>query len=248
MDRPERDGVEEETDLLLTHQVEAVLLDIEGTVTPISMVRDRLFPYARARLADYVAEHADDPAVREVLEQTRALAPEADPVASLIRWSDLDEKVTPLKTLQGLIWREGYAIGALQAAFYPEVPAMLRYWKQEGLPLYVYSSGSEEAQRGIFGHSQEGDLTPLFSGFFDTRMGAKRAAASYEAIRARIGMASGLILFLSDVEAELDAAATAGFRTCQLVREEDATLPGTRHPVAGSLHEVSRLFTLPQPA
>ena len=85
MDRPDSRGMEEETDLLLTHPVEAVLLDIEGTVTPISMVRDRLFPYARARLADYLAEHADEPTVREVLAETRALAPEADPVASLAR-------------------------------------------------------------------------------------------------------------------------------------------------------------------
>lgn len=238
----------EETGLTVTRPVEAVLLDIEGTVTPIALVRDSLFPYARARLAEYVAAHRAEPEVAEILAQTRSLEPEADPVATLTRWSDLDQKVTPLKSLQGLIWRDGYAAGDLVAQFYPEVPAMLRYWKQEGVPLFIYSSGSEEAQRGIFGHSQDGDLTPLFGGFYDTRLGPKREAASYTAIRANIGVPAGLILFLSDVEAELDAAAAAGFRTCQLVREADGTVPSTRHPTAPDLHEVARLFTLPQPA
>jgi len=246
MDLTERQP--EETGMTVTHPVEALLLDIEGTVTPISLVRDSLFPYARARLAEYVAAHAAEPEVAEILAQTRALEPEADPVATLSRWSDLDQKVTPLKALQGLIWRDGYAAGDLVATFFPEVPAMLRYWKQEGLPLFIYSSGSEEAQRGIFGHSQDGDLTPLFGGFYDTRLGSKREAASYTAIRAEIGLPSGLILFLSDVEAELDAAEAAGFRTCQIVREADGTVPSTRHRTAPDLHEVSRLFTLPQPA
>jgi enolase-phosphatase E1 len=238
----------EETDLTVIHPVEAVLLDIEGTVTPISLVRDTLFPYARMRLPDFVASHTHDAAVQVALAETRDLEPEADPVATLLRWSDLDQKVTPLKTLQGLIWREGYASGDLVAQFYAEVPGCLTFWKREGLPLYVYSSGSVEAQRGIFGHSQAGDLTPLFSGFYDTRVGPKRERASYDSIRSEVGLPAGLILFLSDVEAELDAAAAAGFRTCQLVREADGTVPSTRHPVAPDLHEVSRLFTLPQSA
>jgi enolase-phosphatase E1 len=238
----------EETDLTVTRPVEAILIDIEGTVTPISAVRDVLFPYARARLEAFVAAHGDEPAVAAALDQARDLEPEADPVASLIRWSDLDEKVTPLKTIQGLIWREGYAAGDLVAQFYPDAPESLSFWKREGLPLYVYSSGSEEAQRGIFGHSQDGDLTGLFGGFFDTRIGPKREAESYASIMREIGLPAGLILFLSDVEAELDAAASAGLRTCQVVREEDGTIPSTRHPTAATLHEVSRLFTLPQPA
>jgi enolase-phosphatase E1 len=234
--------------LTVTRPIEAVLIDIEGTVTPISAVRDVLFPYARSRLQAFVAAHASEPAVAEALAQARALEPVADPIASLQRWSDLDEKVTPLKTIQGLIWREGYAAGALVARFYPDAPECLSFWKREGVPLYVYSSGSEEAQRGIFGHSQAGDLTGLFGGFYDTRIGPKREAASYTAIAGDIGLPAGLILFLSDIEAELDAAVAAGFRTCQMVRDEDGTIPSTRHPVATTLYEVSRLFTLPQPA
>jgi enolase-phosphatase E1 len=247
-DRQPDETEPEETEPGVIRPIEAVLIDIEGTVTSISAVRDVLFPYARSRLAGFVAAHAGEPEVAEILAQTRALVPEADPVASLERWSDLDEKVTPLKTLQGLIWREGYAAGELVARFYPEAPECLSFWKREGLPLYVYSSGSEEAQRGIFGHSQAGDLTGLFGGFFDTRIGPKREAGSYAAITGRIGLPAGLILFLSDIEAELDAAAAAGLRTCQIVREADGTLPSTRHPVAVDLHEVSRLFTLPQSA
>jgi enolase-phosphatase E1 len=235
-----------ETDLVVTHPVEAILVDIEGTVTPISAIRDTLFPYARARLEGFVAANGTDPEVAQALAETKALVPEADPVATLLRWSDLDEKVTPLKTIQGLIWRAGYAAGDLVATFYPDAPESLSFWKQEGLPLYVYSSGSEEAQRGIFGHTAGGDLTPLFSGFFDTRIGPKREIASYEAIRTEIGLPAGLILFLSDIEAELDAAAAAGMRTCQIVRAEDATVASLRHVTAGDLHEVSRLFTLPQ--
>jgi enolase-phosphatase E1 len=230
------------------HPIEAILIDIEGTVTPISAVRDVLFPYARSRLEAFVAANRTDPAVVQALAETSRLAPEADPVASLLRWSDLDEKVTPLKSIQGLIWRTGYASGELVATFYPDAPEVLSFWKREGLPLYVYSSGSEDAQRAIFGHTKQGDLTPLFSGFFDTRLGAKREVASYEAIRQRIDMPAGLILFLSDIEAELDAALAAGMQTCQVVREEDGTVTSTSHPTAPDLYEVSRLFTLPQPA
>jgi enolase-phosphatase E1 len=101
----------EETDLTVTRPIEAVLIDIEGTVTSISAVRDVLFPYARSRLQSFVAAHGTEPDVAEALREARRLEPEADPVASLLRWSDLDEKVTPLKTIQGLIWREGYAAG-----------------------------------------------------------------------------------------------------------------------------------------
>ena len=140
------------------------------------------FPMRGSGCESFVAAHAAEPAVAEILAQTRALEPEADPVATLLRWSDLDEKVTPLKTIQGLIWREGYAAGDLVAQFYPDAPESLRFWKQEGLPLYVYSSGSEEAQRGIFGHSQAGDLTassPAFSTRGSGPSGRQRATRPF---------------------------------------------------------------------
>jgi enolase-phosphatase E1 len=209
----------------------AIVTDIEGTTTPIAFVRDMLFPYARARLADFLADHAEETAISAIIAEAAALA-EGEPVQqALLRWMDADAKVTPLKTLQGLIWDDGYRRGELKGAVYPDVPPMLRSWHAAGIRLYVYSSGSEAAQKLIFGHSDAGDLAALFSGFFDTRIGAKREAASYVAISQSIGIMPPDILFLSDIGLELDAAAAAGLQTCQLVRSADETMPwpGHRH-------------------
>jgi enolase-phosphatase E1 len=156
---------------------------------------------------------------------------------------DQDAKITPLKSLQGLIWGEGYASGALRSELYPDVPPALRCWHQSGTKLFVYSSGSVQAQKLLFAHSPAGDLTPLFDGFFDTRIGAKRAAASYQAIAAAIAIPTPSILFLSDVAAELDAAAQAGMLVCQLLRPQDGTQPST-HPAAADFDAVGALFGL----
>jgi enolase-phosphatase E1 len=206
----------------------AIVTDIEGTTTPIAFVRDVLFPYARARLPAFLAEHGADPVVAEAA----TLAGGRPVLEALLGWMDADAKVTPLKAIQGLIWDEGYARGELLGRIYPDVPPVLRRWRAQGIRLYVYSSGSEAAQRLIFGHSDAGDLGALFSGFFDTRVGAKREAASYASIARGIGLPPGEILFLSDIEAELDAAAESGVATCQLVRAEDGTVASVRHAVA----------------
>jgi enolase-phosphatase E1 len=161
---------------------------------------------------------------------------------------DADAKVTPLKTIQGLIWAEGYATGELIGDLYADVPPALRRWSKAGLRLYVYSSGSEASQKLIFGHTTEGDLTPLFQGFFDTRVGPKRESASYQAICRGAHVAAAEFLFLSDIEAELDAAAAAGLRTCQLVRPQDATPASARHPNAGDFDAVAQKFKLPRSA
>ncbi len=225
----------------------AVLTDIEGTTTPIAYVRDRLFPFARARLADFLAVHGDDPVVQAELAATRRLAPDAPALDTLIRWIDADAKATPLKTLQGLLWAEGYASGELQAQLYEDVAPVLRAWHKAGLALFVYSSGSVAAQRQIFGRSTAGDLAPLFSGFFDTRIGGKREQDSYDRIAISIGIPVPEILFLSDVEAELDAAAAAGLRTCQLVRADDGTIASPAHANAGTFGDVAQIFGLPLP-
>jgi enolase-phosphatase E1 len=206
----------------------AIVTDIEGTTTPIAFVRDVLFPYARARLPGFLAEHSGDPVVAEAA----ALADGRPVLEALLAWMDADAKVTPLKAIQGMIWNEGYARGELLGRIYPDVPPVLRKWRAQGIRLYVYSSGSEAAQRLIFGHSDAGDLGALFSGFFDTRVGAKREAASYASIARSVGVPPGEILFLSDIEAELDAAAESGLATCQLVRAEDGTVASARHAVA----------------
>jgi len=221
--------------------IRAVLTDIEGTTTPISFVHDALFPYARANMAEFLHAHEADPAVAAELDAIRRAAPGRAPVDVLLDWMDRDAKATPLKTLQGLIWRQGYEDGKLLGVLYPDVPPRLRAWHAAGLGLFVYSSGSVAAQRLLFGYSDGGDLAGLFSGFFDTRIGPKRDADSYRAIAAQIEIPPGAILFLSDVEAELDAARAAGLSTCQLVRAADGTIASTRHPVAGSFAGIMQM-------
>ena len=163
-------------------------------------------------MADYVAAHPE----------TVVDVPGDDPVATLLGWMDVDAKETPLKTLQGLIWAEGYADGTLQGHVYPDAVAGLRRWHAAGLALYVFSSGSIAAQKLIFGHSVAGDLTPLFSGYFDTTTGPKRAAASYAKIADAIGLSVGEILFLSDTSAEITAARDAGMAALLIDRDGGA--------------------------
>lgn len=190
----------------------AVLTDIEGTTSSIAFVTDTLFPYARARLADWIGAHPEDaaPILKDV---------PGDPVETLTRWIDEDRKETALKTLQGLIWAEGYADGMLKGHVYPDAAEALRRWHADGLRLYVYSSGSVAAQKLIFGHSNAGDLTPLFSGYFDTTTGPKKEAESYSRIAAEIGLPVQDILFLSDSVPEIEAARAAGLQTCLVDRE-----------------------------
>ncbi|MDO9711647.1 acireductone synthase [Paracraurococcus lichenis] len=222
----------------------AVLTDIEGTTTSIAFVKDRLFPFAQAALEGFLAAHGAAPAVASILDDVRAAAPGQDPVAALRGWMAADAKVTPLKALQGLIWRQGYADGRLKGHLWPDVAACLRAWRAGGVTLAVYSSGSVEAQRDLFGHSEAGDLTPLFAGFFDTRVGAKREAPSYAAIAAALGLPPEEILFLSDVAEELDAARAVGLQACQLVRAADGTVPSGRHPEEADFPGVARRFGL----
>ncbi|WP_236033446.1 acireductone synthase [Belnapia mucosa] len=223
----------------------AVLTDIEGTTTAIAFVKETLFPFAAEALEGFLAAHSGEAEVAGLLGEVRAAEPGREPLAVLRDWMAADSKATPLKALQGLIWRQGYADGRLKGHLWPDVAGCLRAWAAGGVGLAVYSSGSEEAQRLIFGHSVAGDLVPLFSGFFDTRMGAKREQASYAAIAEAMGMAPGAILFLSDVAEELDAAVAAGMQCCQLVRPEDGTRASGRHPEARDFPEVARRFGLP---
>jgi enolase-phosphatase E1 len=146
-------------------------------------------------------------------------------------WIAEDRKATPLKTLQGLIWAEGYAETGLLGHVYPDVPPVLRAWRESGIELYVYSSGSVTAQKVLFAHTFAGDLTPLFSGYFDTTTGPKREAASYAEIAAATGFRPAEIVFLSDIEEELDAARAAGLRTARLLRPDDTPSGATTaHP------------------
>jgi enolase-phosphatase E1 len=204
--------------------IKAIVTDIEGTTSSLSFVKDVLFPYARAHLAGFVAQHQDDAQVRQLLDEAKQEASDASLsdeaiVAQMMRWIDEDRKVTPLKSLQGLIWEHGYQNGDYTGHMYDDAVACLRKWHTAGIRLYVYSSGSVHAQKLLFGHSDHGDLTPLFSDYFDTHIGHKREAEAYRNISESIGLPAGEILFLSDIEEELDAARAAGMHTCWLVRD-----------------------------
>jgi enolase-phosphatase E1 len=221
--------------------IRAILTDIEGTTSSLSFVKDVLFPYARERLAAFVAARADDPEVSRQLDEVRRLAGAAlttdEAVAELIRWIDEDRKATPLKTLQGMIWEEGYRGGDFHGHVYEDAVRKLREWKAAGLALFVFSSGSVQAQKLLFAHTGFGDLTSLFSGYFDTRIGAKQEPDSYRHIVAEIGEPAERVLFLSDIEAELDAASEAGLQVRWLIRPP-AMIPTGSHACARNFDEI----------
>lgn len=222
--------------------IRAILTDIEGTTSSLSFVKDVLFPYAYEHLPEYVRGHAAEP---EVAAQLAAVSVEAgtelsleQAIVQLLQWIDEDRKVTPLKALQGMVWQAGYQAGDFTGHVYADALQQLRAWHALGVVLYVFSSGSVQAQKLLFGFTDYGDLTPLFSGYFDTTIGSKREASAYQAIAAAIGQPAESILFLSDIKEELDAARAAGMRTTWLVR--DGALPkGVSHPVARDFTDIS---------
>jgi enolase-phosphatase E1 len=188
-----------------------------------------------------VRKHAEEPEVAALLDDVRQEAgePRAEVervVDILLQWIAEDRKVTPLKALQGLVWERGYRSGDLAGHVYADTAPALRRWTDRGARIYIYSSGSVKAQQLLFEHSDAGDLRPLISGYFDTRVGHKRDPASYRAIAERIGLPAESILFLSDVTEELDAAAEAGMKTMQIARDEP--VPSGRHPLARDFDEV----------
>ena len=206
-----------------------VLTDIEGTTSSIAFVKEVLFPYARRELPAFVRVHGRDPDVRRWLDAVAvghgAICSDDAIVETLQGWIDEDRKHTALKALQGMLWRDGYQRGAFTAHVYPDAADALRRWHAAGTPLAVYSSGSVEAQKLFFAHSDAGDLLPLFDACFDTGVGGKREADSYGAIARQLGREAGDIVFLSDVVAELDAARDAGLRTVLVDRPEDYPQP-----------------------
>ncbi|MGQ0503438.1 MAG: acireductone synthase [Panacagrimonas sp.] len=221
--------------------IRAVLVDIEGTTSSIDFVHQTLFPYASRHLRGYLKAHAGEPDVQKLIGEVKAIEGQEgaelslDAVADILEgWIAQDRKLTPLKTLQGLVWAQGYAAGELKGHVYADTPAALRRWHAQGLRTYVYSSGSVAAQKLIFGHTEYGDLTPLFSGFFDTQVGGKREELSYREILRQINLPADQVLFLSDVGEELDAARAAGMQTQQLIRDDKAR-PFAAHAQAPDL-------------
>ena len=226
------------------------LLDVEGTIAPISLVTEELFPYARAHFPRFLQEHSND---EGVISDLKMLADEnkeemdnscpkfrtpdywGEAIPYLLWLMDRDRKSTSLKSLQGRIWKGGFENGDLKGTLFPDVPAALERWASNG-HIAIYSSGSVAAQLLLFRHSTFGDLTPLISGYFDTRTGPKTSAASYQSIATAMDVEPREILFLSDVVREVDPAREAGCRTRLVVRDGNAPI--------GDAHGHRRIRTL----
>ena len=203
-----------------------ILTDIEGTTTSVSFVYEILFPYFRNNIHK-LKDLSQLPEVHEAFEQTIEIAKsegvllnQTDQIIQqLLEWSLADKKITPLKTLQGILWEEGYKSGEIKGHVYADVAPNLTKWKNQGIQLGVFSSGSVTAQKLIFGYSEQGDLTPNFTAYFDTKTGGKREIDTYAKISNELKIQPKNILFLSDIKEELVAADAVGFQTIQLSRE-----------------------------
>ncbi len=217
----------------------AVLTDIEGTTSSISFVKDVLFPYSEKKLVEFLQKHSNDPQVQRILKEVREIQP-GDPVETLLKWIEEDRKITPLKDLQGLIWEEGYRSGELKGHIYEDAYRKLKEWHEKGIPVYVYSSGSVKAQKLLFGHTQYGDITYLFSGYFDTKIGNKKETESYIKIAKEIGIEPKDILFLSDSPEEIMASAKAGMKVIRFAREgENEFIEDFPYPQVRSFDEIT---------
>jgi enolase-phosphatase E1 len=238
--------------------IRAILLDIEGTTTPISFVHEVLFPYARAHVKSYLSAHLDSPETiaslaqlrrEHALDSERVVDPPAlvadtraaqiNSVVVYVEWLiDRDRKSTGLKALQGEIWKQGYLDGTLQAPLFADVLPALERWRRAGLRVAIFSSGSRLAQKLLFAHTQAGDVTEFIESYFDTTTGPKAAIESYQLIGADLGVKADEILFISDVVAELDAARGAGFHTLLCVRPGNYPQPDHNHRIISSFDEV----------
>jgi enolase-phosphatase E1 len=231
---------------MISAPVQFILTDIEGTTSSISFVAEELFPYFRTNIRNLLTLK-EQPIVAAAFEETIALAKSEDGmildseeaiIDTLYRWSMEDRKISPLKTLQGILWEQGYKDGSLKGHVYEDVAPAMRSWHEKGIGLGVFSSGSVAAQKLIFGYSVAGDLTPLFSAYFDTKTGGKRETATYSAISKVLAIAPENTLFLSDIVEELVAAQEAGYQTIQLVRPGTV---GAWERTVGSFNEIIEL-------
>jgi enolase-phosphatase E1 len=222
--------------------ISAIICDIEGTTSSLSFVKEVLFPYARTRLPGFIREHASDLRVRSALKEVADMVNvdhnnDEALINQLLQWIDEDKKITPLKALQGMVWEAGYGDRDFTGHVYPDAVVQLRRWHAQRLRLYLYSSGSVQAQRLLFAHTEAGDLTPLFSGYYDTRIGAKKTTDSYQVIAREIDTPPAEILFLSDADEELRAARSAGLHVAQVLREGVQASAGT--PQVKSFDEIN---------
>ncbi len=206
--------------------IKAILVDIEGTTSPIFFVKEVMFPYSKERMDEFIKQNKSNPKVRQIIEEVKQIEnnpnlTDEDVAQILKQWIDEDKKIAPLKEIQGLIWKEGFETGKLKAPIYEDAYNRLKEWKEK-VPIYIYSSGSVEAQKLFFSHTDKGNILDWFSGYFDTRIGSKKEKESYEKIAKEIGLSPSEILFLSDNPDEIKAAAEAGMNVVRIVRPNDA--------------------------
>ncbi len=221
-----------------------ILTDIEGTTSSINFVYETLFPYARKHLNKFILKNADEPDVRSIIAQAcsegKTTVSTSNAIQLFEQWMDEDKKITPLKSIQGLIWQQGYEAGELKGHVYDDAAIELNNWHKKGLTLGVYSSGSVMAQKLIFGHSEQGNLAILFNHFFDTTFGGKLEKASYEKIAQHINVPTNQICFLSDNPKELIAADEAGMFCILIQRDSQVANPG--FIVAANFHDADLLI------
>ena len=235
--------------------IRQILLDIEGTTTPLAFVHEVLFPYARSNVKSYLQQNWDSPEVVEDLktlreenaaDQQQALQPpeiantHVDSAVAYVNWLiDRDRKSTGLKSLQGKIWKQGYFDGSLKSQVFPDVPPAMKRWHDEGRAISIFSSGSVLAQKLLFQHTHAGDLTPLISNYFDTLTGPKIDAQSYRQIASQLNPSPREILFVSDIVRELEAAREAGMEAVLCVRPGNQSQHDTEsYPVIQSFAEL----------
>ncbi|MER2494147.1 acireductone synthase [Catenovulum sediminis] len=222
---------------MITH----IITDIEGTTSSIAFVHTVLFPYARKRITHFLKAYREDVLVAEQINAVKLSCRNNemtldDVIAQLIEWIDNDVKEPSLKKLQGLIWQYGYEQGDFKGHLYRDAYQKLTEWNAQGQHLFVYSSGSVQAQKLLFKYSEFGDLTALFNGYFDTSVGHKREAGSYQNIHQSLACPAENVLFLSDIKEELDAAKMAGFNVLQLVRDDSVTVGA--HPCVEDFSQI----------
>lgn len=240
--------------------IRVVLLDIEGTTTPIAFVHDRLFAHARAHLDSFLRSNWTGSDVQQVTAQLAeeysrdrgaaglpawsGATPDdtRESVAAYARWlMDRDRKSPGLKALQGLIWQSAYSAGELHGEVFDDVPRAMARWRKDGLRIAIYSSGSELAQRLLFASTTHGDLTPQIDAFFDTAVGGKKDEESYRRIAGALGCETSELLFLSDVTAELAAAEAAGCAVMLCVRSGNPSQPDAdRYAQLGNFDALTR--------
>ena len=230
-----------------------VVLDIEGTTTPITFVKDILFPYARNNVKEYLEDTWDSSTTKACVHALHAQAkldstegaPQVDildinTVVENVKWNiEKDRKITPLKELQGHIWDKGYSQGRLQSEVYDDVPLFLARMAASSINVSIYSSGSRHAQKLLFKHTGHGDLRKFISCYFDTKIGNKREKSSYEEITLSLGADKAEdILFLTDIVEEAEAATSAGMQSIISIRPGNVEVLSTKFRTVSSFDQI----------